>query len=148
METLGVRMEKHISNTRSVIEFLNGNDAVAGVAHPDLPGHKDHALANDLYPKGTSAVFTFEIKGGREAGIAFVNGLNLFSHLANVGDAKSLVIHPASTTHFRMDEAALAAAGIGEGTIRLSIGLEDPMDLIADLKAGLRAAEKVAGGRG
>jgi O-acetylhomoserine (thiol)-lyase len=93
-------------------------------------------------------VFTFEIKGGREAGIAFVNALNLFSHLANVGDAKSLVIHPASTTHFRMDEAALAAAGIGEGTIRLSVGLEDPKDLIADLKAGLRAAEKTAGGAG
>jgi O-acetylhomoserine (thiol)-lyase len=93
-------------------------------------------------------VFTFEIKGGREAGIAFVNALNLFSHLANVGDAKSLVIHPASTTHFRMDEAALAAAGIGEGTIRLSVGLEDPKDLIADLKAGLRAAEKAAGSAG
>ena len=90
-----------------------------------------------------SAVFTFELKGGREAGIAFVNGLSLFSHLANVGDAKSLVIHPASTTHFRMDEAALAAAGIGEGTIRLSIGLEDEKDLLADLKAGLRAAQKV-----
>jgi len=148
METLGVRMEKHVSNTRAVVTFLDNHDAVAGVAHPDLPDHIDHALASDLYPKGTSAVFTFEVKGGREAGVAFVNGLHLFSHLANVGDAKSLVIHPASTTHFRMDEAALSAAGIGEGTIRLSIGLEDPKDLIADLKAGLRAAEKVAGGRG
>jgi O-acetylhomoserine (thiol)-lyase len=147
METLGVRMEKHVSNTRAVVDFLNSHDAVAGVAHPDLSGHPDHALASELYPKGTSAVFTFEIKGGRDAGIAFVNGLSLFSHLANVGDAKSLVIHPASTTHFRMDEAALAAAGIGEGTIRLSVGLEDPKDLITDLKAGLRAAEKVAGGR-
>lgn len=143
-----MRMEKHVSNTRAVVEFLSGHGAVAGVAHPDLASHPDHALAGEMYPKGTSAVFTFEIKGGREAGIAFVNGLNLFSHLANVGDAKSLVIHPASTTHFRMDEAALAAAGIGEGTIRLSIGLEAPKDLIADLKAGLRAAEKVAGGQG
>ena len=148
METLGVRMEKHISNTRAVVDFLSTHAAVSGVAHPDLSSHPDHALAQELFPKGTSAVFTFEIKGGREAGIAFVNALNLFSHLANVGDAKSLVIHPASTTHFRMDEAALAAAGIGEGTIRLSVGLEDPKDLIADLKAGLRAAEKASGGAG
>jgi O-acetylhomoserine (thiol)-lyase len=148
METLGVRMEKHISNTRAVVDFLSTHAAVSGVAHPDLSSHPDHALAQELFPKGTSAVFTFEIKGGRAAGIAFVNALNLFSHLANVGDAKSLVIHPASTTHFRMDEAALAAAGIGEGTIRLSVGLEDPKDLIADLKAGLRAAEKASGGAG
>lgn len=147
METLGVRMEKHIANTRTIVNFLNDNEAVAAVAHPELASHPDHEIAKAQLPRGASAVFTFEIKGGREAGIAFVNGLSLFSHLANVGDAKSLVIHPASTTHFRMDEAALRAAGIGEGTIRLSIGLEDPKDLIADLKAGLRAASKVAGDR-
>ena len=147
METLGVRMEKHIANTRTIINFLNDNEAVAAVAHPELASHPDHEIAKAQLPRGASAVFTFEIKGGREAGIAFVNGLSLFSHLANVGDAKSLVIHPASTTHFRMDEAALRAAGIGEGTIRLSIGLEDPKDLIADLKAGLRAASKVVGDR-
>ena len=146
IETLGVRMERHIANTRAIVDFLSAHDAVASVTHPDLPSHPDHALANTLLPKGASAVFTFEIKGGRDAGIAFVNGLSLFSHLANVGDAKSLVIHPASTTHFRMDEAALSAAGIGEGTIRLSIGLEDAKDLISDLKAGLRAASKAAGG--
>lgn len=147
METLGVRMEKHIANTRAIVNFLNDNESVAAVAHPELASHPDHEIAKAQLPRGASAVFTFEIKGGREAGIAFVNGLSLFSHLANVGDAKSLVIHPASTTHFRMDEAALRAAGIGEGTIRLSIGLEDPKDLIADLKAGLRAASKVVGDR-
>ena len=147
METLGVRMEKHIANTRTIVNFLNDSEAVAAVAHPELASHPDHEIAKAQLPRGASAVFTFEIKGGREAGIAFVNGLSLFSHLANVGDAKSLVIHPASTTHFRMDEAALRAAGIGEGTIRLSIGLEDPKDLIADLKAGLRAASKVVGDR-
>ena len=146
IETLGVRMERHIANTRAIVDFLSAHDAVASVTHPDLPSHPDHALASTLLPKGASAVFTFEIKGGRDAGIAFVNGLSLFSHLANVGDAKSLVIHPASTTHFRMEEAALSAAGIGEGTIRLSIGLEDVKDLISDLKAGLRAASKAAGG--
>ena len=146
IETLGVRMERHITNTRAIVDFLSAHDAVASVTHPDLPSHPDHALASTLLPKGASAVFTFEIKGGRDAGIAFVNGLSLFSHLANVGDAKSLVIHPASTTHFRMDEAALSAAGIGEGTIRLSIGLEDAKDLTSDLKAGLRAASKAAGG--
>jgi O-acetylhomoserine (thiol)-lyase len=146
IETLGVRMERHIANTRAIVDFLSAHDAVASVTHPDLPSHPDHALASTLLPKGASAVFTFEIKGGRDGGIAFVNGLSLFSHLANVGDAKSLVIHPASTTHFRMDEAALSAAGIGEGTIRLSIGLEDAKDLISDLKAGLRAASKAAGG--
>jgi len=142
METLGVRMQRHIENTSSVIDFLSDHPMVKSVSHPILPSHPDHGLAKELLPKGASAVFTFEICGGREAGIAFVNALSLFSHLANVGDAKSLVIHPASTTHFRMDEAALAAAGIGEGSIRLSIGLEDSNDLLADLKGALRAAEK------
>ena len=137
-------MEKHISNTREIVNLLSAHESVKSVSYPELSNHPDHGLAKKILPKGSGAVFTFEIKGGREAGIAFVNALNLFSHLANVGDAKSLVIHPASTTHFRMDKAALAAAGIGEGTIRLSVGLEDPKDLIADLKGGLRAAEKVA----
>ena len=99
-----------------------------------------------MLPNGCGAVFNFDLAGGRAAGIAFVDALSVFSHLANIGDAKSLVIHPASTTHHRMDAAALAAGGIGEGTIRLSIGLEDPKDLKADLKQGLRAAGKAAGG--
>jgi len=144
VETLGLRMQRHVENTRAVVEFLTHQEQVSRVGYPELDGHPDQALALELLPKGCSAVFSFDLVGGREAGIAFVDALNLFSHLANVGDAKSLVIHPASTTHHRMDAAALAAGGIGEGTIRLSIGLEDPKDLMADLKQGLRAAGKVA----
>jgi O-acetylhomoserine (thiol)-lyase len=142
IETLGMRMQRHVENTRSIVDFLDSQDMVTRVAYPEMDGHPDQALARGLLPRGCGAVFSFDLKGGREAGIAFVDALNLFSHLANVGDAKSLVIHPASTTHHRMDAAALAAGGIGEGTIRLSIGLEDCDDLIADLKQGLRAAGK------
>ena len=104
----------------------------------DLP---DHALAKRLLPRGAGAVFSFDLKGGRDAGRRFIESLRIFSHLANVGDAKSLVIHPASTTHFRMSDAALAEAGIGPGTIRLSIGLEDADDLIEDLSRAFRAAK-------
>ena len=104
-----------------------------------MPEHPDHALAQKLLPKGTGSIFSFDIKGGREAGRRFIERLKLFSHLANVGDAKSLVIHPASTTHAQLDAAALKAAGIGEGMIRLSVGLEDPEDLLDDLGQALRA---------
>jgi len=142
VETLPVRMERHVANTRRVVEFLAAHPAVAGVAHPELPGHPDHELAQRLLPRGAGAVLSFDIRGDRAAGRRFLEALRLFSHLANVGDAKSLVIHPASTTHFRMDTAALRAAGIGEGTIRLSVGLEDAADLIEDLERGLRAAQK------
>jgi O-acetylhomoserine (thiol)-lyase len=107
-----------------------------------LPEHPHYELAKRLLPKGCGAVFSFSIRGDRAAGRRFVEALKIFSHLANVGDAKSLVIHPASTTHFRMDKAALDAAGITEGTMRLSIGLEDVDDLIEDLGAGLRASQK------
>ncbi|MEH6588546.1 MAG: O-acetylhomoserine aminocarboxypropyltransferase [Halioglobus sp.] len=143
IETLGMRMQRHVENTRIVVEFLNGQDMVTAVSYPELAEHPDHDLAAELMPRGCGAVFSFDLQGGRDAGVAFVDALDLFSHLANVGDAKSLVIHPASTTHHRMDAAALAAGGITEGTIRLSIGLEDPEDLIGDLKQGLRAAGKV-----
>jgi O-acetylhomoserine (thiol)-lyase len=115
---------------------------VQRVAYPELPEHPDHVLAQTLLPKGCGAVFSFDLKGPRAAGAAFIEALKVFSHLANVGDCKSLVIHPASTTHFRMDAAALALAGISEGTIRLSVGLEDASDLIEDLSRGLKAAEK------
>ena len=142
IETLGMRMERHVQNTRAVVEFLGEQDMVESVSYPELEDHPDRLLASELLPRGCGAVFSFDLRGGREAGIAFVDALSLFSHLANVGDAKSLVIHPASTTHHRMDAAALAAGGIGEGTIRLSIGLEDSADLLADLKQGLRAAGK------
>ena len=143
IETLGIRMARHVENTRKIVDFLVAHDMVARVGYPELPDHPDKPLAEALLPKGCGAVFSFDLAGDREAGIAFVDGLNLFSHLANVGDAKSLVIHPASTTHHRMDTNALAAGGIGEGTIRLSIGLEDVNDLIEDLKQGLRAASKI-----
>jgi O-acetylhomoserine (thiol)-lyase len=147
IETLGIRMQRHVDNTRLVVDFLQQQDMVTAVGYPDLAGHPDHALAAELLPRGCGAVFSFDLQGGREAGIAFVDALDLFSHLANVGDAKSLVIHPASTTHHRMDADALTAAGIGTGTIRLSIGLEQADDLIDDLKQGLRAAAKAVGGQ-
>ena len=143
IETLGVRMARHVENTRKIVDFLAAHEMVARVGYPELPDHPDKSLAEQLLPKGCGAVFSFDLAGDRDAGIAFVDGLNLFSHLANVGDAKSLVIHPASTTHHRMSADALAAGGIGEGTIRLSIGLEDVDDLIDDLKQGLRAASKI-----
>ena len=142
IETLPLRMARHVENTRKVVEYLSQHAAVESVGYPELPGHPDHKLAAQLLPRGCGAVFSFTIKGDRAAGQRFIEALRVFSHLANVGDAKSLVIHPASTTHFRMDQAALRAAGIAEGTIRLSIGLEDADDLIDDLARALRAAEK------
>lgn len=143
IETLSLRMERHVANTRAVVGFLASHAAVESVNHPELPSHPDHALARTLLPKGCGAVFTFEIRGGRPAGRKFIESLRLFSHLANVGDAKSLVIHPATTTHFRLDDAALRASGIGPGTVRLSVGLEDHADLIDDLAQALRASQKI-----
>ncbi|HEX2529848.1 MAG TPA: O-acetylhomoserine aminocarboxypropyltransferase [Burkholderiaceae bacterium] len=144
IETLGLRMDRHVANTRKVIEFLVAHPAVASVAYPELASHPDYELAKTLLPKGCGSVFSFGIKGDRAAGRRFVEALTIFSHLANVGDAKSLVIHPASTTHFRIPTQQLAAAGVTEGTIRLSIGLEDTDDLIEDLNRGLKAAQKGA----
>jgi len=142
IETLPLRIQRHVDSTRRAIEFLKCSPAVESISYPELPGHPDHALAKKLLPRGCGSVFSFNVKGGRAAGRRFIEALSVFSHLANVGDAKSLVIHPATTTHFRMDDAALAAAGIGPGTIRLSIGLEDPEDLIEDLTRALRASQK------
>ena len=143
IETLPLRMAKHVDNTRKVVAYLDGKDAVDWVGYPELPSHPDHALAKTLLPRGCGAVFSFGLKGGRPAGRQFIERVRIFSHLANVGDAKSLVIHPASTTHHRMDAKALEAAGIGEGTIRLSIGLEDVDDLIADLDQAIKASQRV-----
>ncbi len=142
VETLPLRMARHVENARHIAGFLAGHEAVAAVLYPDLPDHPDHALAKRLLPRGAGAIFGFELKGGRQAGARFIEALQLFSHLANVGDAKSLVIHPASTTHQQMDAPALAKAGISEGLVRLSVGLEDADDLIDDLKRGLRAAAR------
>ena len=145
LETLPLRMARHIENTRRIVAHLSAQvgGAVEAVVHPDLPDHPDHELAKKLLPRGSSSVFTFQLAGGRPAGRRFIEALKVFSHLANVGDAKSLVIHPASTTHFRMSDEALVAAGIHPGTIRLSIGLEDAEDLIEDIHRGLYAAAKV-----
>jgi O-acetylhomoserine (thiol)-lyase len=144
LETLPLRMERHVANARKVVAFLAAHPMVAQVGYPELESHPDHTLARTLLPRGCGSVFSFDLRGSRAQGVAFIEALQLFSHLANVGDCRSLVIHPASTTHFRMDDAALSAAGIGPGTIRLSIGLEDPDDLIADLKSALKAAERAA----
>lgn len=142
METLGPRMQRHIQNTHKVVAFLDAHDAVEHVIYPELPSHPDHGLAKKLLPEGCGAVFSFELKGGRAAGKKFIESLKVFSHLANVGDAKSLVIHPATTTHYRMNEAALRAAGITAGTVRLSIGIEAADDLIEDMSRALRASQK------
>ncbi|WP_372658308.1 O-acetylhomoserine aminocarboxypropyltransferase [Hydrogenophaga sp.] len=145
IETLPLRMERHMSNTQKVVAFLASHPFVSRVGHPLLESHPSHALAEKLLrhgAKGAGSVFSFDLKGSREQGKAFIETLKIFSHLANVGDCRSLVIHPASTTHFRMSDEALAAGGIGAGTIRLSIGLEDPDDLIDDLKRALKSAEK------
>jgi O-acetylhomoserine (thiol)-lyase len=142
IETLHLRMPRHVASTRKVVNFLHSSSAVAQVLYPELPDHPDHALAKRLLPRGCGAVFSFDLKGGREAGRRFIEALRVFSHLANVGDAKSLVIHPASTTHYRMSDEDLKRAGIGPGTVRLSIGLEDPEDLVEDLARALRAAHK------
>lgn len=144
IETLALRMDRHVANTRKVVEFLVAHPAVESVSYPELDTHPDYALARSLLPKGAGAVFTFNLKGDRAAGRRFVDNLKVFSHLANVGDAKSLVIHPASTTHLRVPADQLAAAGIGEGTMRLSVGLEDSADLIEDLARALKMAQKGA----
>jgi O-acetylhomoserine (thiol)-lyase len=141
IETLHLRMPRHVESTRKVVAFLSSNPFVEKILYPEMPGHPDHELAKKLLPKGCGAVFSFDIKGGREAGRKFIESLRVFSHLANVGDAKSLVIHPATTTHYRMSDEDLKKAGIGPGTIRLSIGLEDADDLIADLERSLKAAK-------
>jgi O-acetylhomoserine (thiol)-lyase len=142
IETLPLRMARHVENTRKVVAFLAAHPLVASVGYPELEAHPSHALAKKLLPRGCGSVFSFDLKGSRAQGRAFIEALKIFSHLANVGDCRSLVINPASTTHFRMDDDALARAGIGPGTIRLSIGLEEADDLIDDLKRALKAAEK------
>jgi O-acetylhomoserine (thiol)-lyase len=145
LETLPVRMERHVANAGTVAAFLERHAAVAWVKYPGLESHADHGLAKRLLPKGSGAMMSFGIKGGRAAGAKLIEQLRVFSHLANVGDAKSLVIHPASTTHQQMSAAELKSAGIGEELVRLSIGLEDAADLTEDLDQALKAATKEPG---
>jgi O-acetylhomoserine (thiol)-lyase len=142
VETLPLRIERHMANTKAVVQFLAGHAAVAYVVHPSLSSHADHGLARKLLPKGAGSMVSFGVKGGREAGRRFIEACRLASHLANVGDAKTLVIHPASTTHLQVGAEALAAAGVGEDMIRLSVGLEDPGDIIDDLDQALRRAQR------
>jgi O-acetylhomoserine (thiol)-lyase len=143
LETLAVRMPQHVANARAVATFLKSRDEVAWVAYADLPDSPERTLAAKYLPLGAGAVFTFGLRGGRDAGRAFIEALELWSHLANVGDAKSLVIHPATTTHQQLSDDELRAAGIGPEMVRLSVGLEDVEDLIWDLERGLAAAAKV-----
>ncbi len=140
VETLPLRMDRHVANARAVAQFLAESDAVEWVAYPELDSHPDKALAAKLLPKGAGSMIAFGIKGGREAGRIFIEKLAVWSHLANVGDAKSLVIHPASTTHQQMDAETMKAAGLSEDLVRLSVGLESPKDLISDLRQAMRAA--------
>ena len=145
VETLHLRMPRHVENTRRVVQFLAAHAMVETVMYPELPGHPDHELCRRLLPRGAGAVFSFNLRGGREAGRAFIESLRVFSHLANVGDAKSLVIHPATTTHYRMSDEDLKKSGITAGTVRLSIGLEDSQDLLDDLEQALAAAKRAGG---
>jgi O-acetylhomoserine (thiol)-lyase len=142
IETLGPRMDRHVSNTAAVADFLEQSEAVEWVAYPGLSSHPDHDLATRMLPKGAGSVIAFGIKGGRAAGRRFIERLAVWSHLANVGDAKSLVIHPASTTHQQMDAATMKASGLSEDLVRLSVGLEDINDLTADLQQALKAATR------
>ncbi len=143
IETLPLRMERHMLNTAAMLEFLKGHDAVAWVRHPSLPDHPDHQVAKRLLPKGAGSIITFGVKGGRAAGQAFIEKVQLASHLANVGDAKTLVIHPASTTHSHISADDMKAGGLSEDMIRLSVGLENIDDLKADFDRALKAAVKV-----
>ena len=144
IETLSLRMDKHLSNTKAMLDYLSNHKQVTWVNHPDLPSHPSHKLAQRYLPKGAGSIISFGVEGGRDAGRAFIENVELASHLANVGDAKTLIIHPATTTHSRIDAEALVAAGITEDMVRLSVGLEYFDDLKADFEDGFRAARKVA----
>jgi O-acetylhomoserine (thiol)-lyase len=143
VETLSLRMERHVANTRAVLAALGANEAATWVAHPSLASHPDNELAARLLPRGAGSIVSFGVRGGRPAGRKFIEALKLASHLANVGDAKTLVIHPASTTHQQMSAEQLVAAGVGEDMVRLSVGLEAAEDIVADLEQALRASQKV-----
>jgi O-acetylhomoserine (thiol)-lyase len=140
LETLHVRMKEHVANTQKVVEYLENHPAVEWVSYPGHPSHPDYELAKKYFPKGAGSMVVFGIKGGRDAGAKFINTLTLWAHVANVGDAKSLVIHPASTTHQQLDAEGLKAAGVSEDLIRLSIGIENVEDLVEDLEAAIEAA--------
>ena len=142
IETLSVRMDKHLLNAKKMLEYLSNHEGVEWISHPDLSDHPDHKIAKKILPKGAGSMIAFGVKGGREAGEAFINAVKLASNLANVGDSKTLVIHPASTTHSQMDAETMKLAGLTEDMIRLSVGIEDIVDIIDDFENGFRAARK------
>ena len=142
LETLPLRMQKHMDNTAELLAFLNGHDAVAWVRHPMLADHPSHELVKKMLPRGAGSIIVFGLKGGRDAGKAFIEAVDLASHLANVGDAKTLVIHPASTTHSHISAEAMLEGGLSDDMIRLSVGLEDVSDIIADFEQGFKAAAR------
>ena len=144
IETLPLRMERHIANTAAMLEFLTNHEAVAWVRHPSLPDHPDHGVAKRLLPKGAGSIIAFGVKGGRAGGQALIEGVQIASHLANVGDAKTLVIHPASTTHSHISAEDMAAGGLSQDMIRLSVGLENIDDLKADFDRALKGAMRKA----
>ncbi|MEO0369305.1 MAG: O-acetylhomoserine aminocarboxypropyltransferase/cysteine synthase family protein [Pseudomonadota bacterium] len=144
LETISLRMQQHIANTQALAQWLTEQDGVAWVNHPDLESHVSHNLAKELFPQGAGAVLTFGTVGGRSGGAAFIDALQLVSNLANVGDSRTLVLHPGSTTHSRLSEEAMRDAGISPDMIRVSVGLEHIKDIQADFKLGLRSALKVA----
>ncbi|MFI8263765.1 MULTISPECIES: bifunctional o-acetylhomoserine/o-acetylserine sulfhydrylase [unclassified Streptomyces] len=144
VETLSLRLERHSSNALALAQWLEQRDEVSAVHYPGLPSNRWYEAARRYLPRGAGAVLSFELRGGVEAGRRFVDGLELFSHLANIGDVRSLVIHPASTTHSQLDEAQLAATGTTAGLVRLSVGIENTADLKADLEAGFRAAKEAS----
>ena len=145
LETLSLRMARHVENAAAVARYLEAHELATNVTYPGLPRSRYRSLVEKYLPGGAGAVFSFDCRGGREAGQHFIKGVTLWSHLANVGDAKSLIIHPASTTHRQLDDDELRAAGVGPGTIRLSVGLEDVDDLVWDLEQGFRQAAGSAG---
>jgi O-acetylhomoserine (thiol)-lyase len=140
LETLPIRMEAHVRNAVTVAEFLSKRPEVEWVSYPGFPTHPQSELAKEYLPRGAGSIFTFGIRGGRDAARRFIDALELWSHLANVGDMKSLVIHPASTTHSQLDDEELRKSGVAPESIRLSVGLEDAADLIWDLDNALRQA--------
>jgi len=140
LETLGLRMQRHVENAAAVAEFLSSHDAVSWVQYPTL--NEWLGLSEKYLPKGPGAVFTFGVEGGYEAGVGFIERVDLASHLANIGDAKTLVIHPGSTTHGQMTPDQLEMAGISEDLVRLSVGLEDPEDIVEDLERALKASQR------
>jgi O-acetylhomoserine (thiol)-lyase len=144
IETLNLRMKQHIANAKEMVVWLQAQKQVSWVNHPDVESNPSHAIAKELFPQGAGSMLCFGVVGGRAGGAAFINALQLASNLANVGDSRTLVLHPGSTTHSRLSPEAMAAAGISEDLIRVSVGIEGINDIQADFSKGLKAAQRVA----